>query len=343
MNRPGRVGEDAPPPGVGILAGVSLLDAPVIAHVVRNDVVESVHHGLGVITAPDGSVLDAVGDPATPVFARSSNKPLQALAMLRAGLDLPSRHLALACASHSGEQDHRAGVKEMLSAAGLAETDLRNTPDFPLSEDARVAWITDGHTKMSITQNCSGKHAAMLTTCVRNGWDLEGYLHPDHPLQQRIGEVIADEQGVDVVSVAVDGCGAPAHMLPLEGLARSFGRLAGAPAGDRRRVAQAMRESPFLLGGTGREATELMQRLTGAIAKDGAEGVFAVGLSSGHGVAVKVADGNPRASRVLLAELLSRIEGVPSTSLDHLRDAVVLGHGEPVGRVVFSEEGALTR
>lgn len=312
----------------------ALADAPVVAHVVRNGVVESAHRASIAVTAPDGSVLDSWGDPLDPVFPRSSNKPMQAVAMLRAGLDLPAPHLALACASHSAEPFHLDGVRAMLAGAGLTEDDLRNTPDLPYEEAERDIWVAAGRPARPLAQNCSGKHAAMLITCRVNGWDLETYLDPGHPLQRLIAATVEDLAGEPVAATAVDGCGAPVMAISLAGLARAFGRLATADPGTHEgRVTRAIRSHPELLGGTRRDVTALIRGTDGAIAKDGAEAVYAVGLADGRGVALKVADGAARARAVALAAVLRRL-GVASRAYPRLEDAPVLGHGEPVGAVV---------
>ena len=313
---------------------MSLSLAPIVAHVIRGGQIESMHHGLGVVTGPDGEIVSAVGDPETRVFARSANKPLQALAMVESGLDVPSDQLALACASHSGEPFHLDVVRRMLTDAGLNEDHLQNTPDLPWRIEARDAWLAAGRGKESVAQNCSGKHAAMLATCVAAGWDLGTYRNPAHPLQQAITRSLAAAQDAEVSAITVDGCGAPVHQLPLVGLARAYGRLAAAKEGLSRRIADAMRTHPDLVGGTDREPTVFMQDASGAIAKDGAEGVFAVGLPSGHGVAVKILDGAARASNVFTAALLERLDLVPGAALERLRRSEVLGHGRPVGAVV---------
>lgn len=302
-----------------------------LARVVRQSFVESVHHGLAVVTAPDGSVRAAWGDAATPVFPRSSLKPLQAVAMLRSGAALTGETLALACASHSGEADHLAGVRAGLAACGLDADALRNTPDLPLGEPARGDWLRAGHGPERIAQNCSGKHAGMLAACVAAGWTLPDYLDAGHPLQVRTREVIADLAGASVAASATDGCGAPVHAVALAGLARAFGRIAGAASGPERAVADAMRAHPWHVGGTGRPDTDLMRHAAGLIAKEGAEAVFAVGLPDGHGVAVKITDG-ARAGRVVAAAVLATL-GVDATALAALGDVAVLGHGARVGRV----------
>lgn len=315
-------------------ASEALTGAPVLAHVVRGGFVESVHHGIAVITAPDGSVEHAVGDPSGLVFPRSSSKPVQALAMVRAGLDTEGALLALGCSSHSGEDFHQQGAREILAGAGLSESDLQNTPDYPLDEVAKIAWVAAGHPKLSIAQNCSGKHASMLATCVRNGWDLTTYRDPAHPLQVAIAQTVAELAGADIGPVAVDGCGAPIHAIPLSGLARSFGRIAAATEGAEARIADAIRDFPEYLGGTGRDVTTLIRRVPGLIAKDGAEAVYAAGLADGRGIAVKITDGGSRARTVVLAALLRRLGVTDPEALAVLEDQPVLGHGQPVGAVV---------
>lgn len=317
---------------------VALTHAPVLAHVVRGGFVESVHRGAVVVTADGGKVAWAVGDPAGPVFARSANKPIQATAMVRAGLDLPDEQLALACASHSGEQFHIVAAAAMLAGAGLSEADLQNTPDYPIDDDEHDAWIRAGRPRSSIAQNCSGKHSAMLATCVVNGWDTAAYRDPEHPLQRGITDVVAELTGEPVVAVAVDGCGAPLHAYALTGLARAFGRIASAPDGTAEaRVACAIRSRPEYLGGTNRQVTALVREAApghGLIAKDGAESVYAVGLADGRGVALKIADGHPRAKAVVLAAVLRRLGVDAPRAIEDLATAPVLGHGEPVGSLV---------
>ena len=318
-----------------IPVSTALTEAPVLAHVVRGRFVESVHRGTVVVTAPDGSVEWALGDPTGAVFARSSNKPIQASAMVRVGLDLPDAELALACASHSGEPFHREAAARILTGAGLTEADLQNTPDYPIDEDERDAWLRSGRPKAAIAQNCSGKHAAMLATCVVNGWDTAAYRDPEHPVQRAITDTLVELTGEPVVAVTVDGCGAPLHAYALTGLARAFGRIATAPTGSAEaRVAAAMRAEPLYVGGTHRQVSHLVREAEGLIAKDGAESVYAVGLHDGRGVAVKVADGYPRAKAVILAAVLRRLGVDAPAALAELATAPVLGHGDPVGGIV---------
>lgn len=312
----------------------ALAEAPVLAHVVRGGVVESAHRASVAVTGPDGELLHAWGSPGDPIFPRSSNKPLQAVAMLRAGLTLPPHHLALACASHSAEPFHLDAVREMLAAADLTEADLQNTPDLPYDPDERDTWIAAGHVARPLAQNCSGKHAAMLATCRLNGWDLATYREVDHPLQLVVRETIEDLAGEPVAATAVDGCGAPVMAISLAGLARAFGRIASAaPGSEEGDVAAAIRAHPEYLGGTRRDVTALIRGTAGAVAKDGAEAVHALGLPDGRGVALKIADGSQRARPVVLAGVL-RFLGVESDAYERLEDAPVLGHGAPVGRIV---------
>jgi L-asparaginase II len=306
--------------------------AQVVARVVRGGVVESVHRGHLVVLAPDGSVRVRRGDPDRTFFPRSSLKLVQAVAMLRSGLDLDGELLALACASHSGEPDHVAGVRRILAGAGLDEADLQNTPDLPLDSEAAAAWVAAGNKPARLTQNCSGKHSAMLATCVAAGWDRATYRDPDHPLQRAIRATVAELTGDgDPVHVTVDGCGAPLFSCTPTGLARAFARIATAPAGTpEHRVAAAVRARPWWLGGTGRFPTRLIEAVPGLVAKDGAEGVFAAALPDGGALAVKIADGSPRPLPPVVTALLETL-GVSGAG--PVGTVQVLGHGEPVGEV----------
>ncbi|AHI00162.1 asparaginase [Kutzneria viridogrisea] len=304
-----------------------------VAEVWRGEFLESVHHGSVVAVDAQGRQVLAVGQPDELTYPRSSNKPFQGLAMVRSGLALDGELLALACASHSGEPFHVEGARRILAGAGLTEDALQCTPDLPLGEQAKQALLAGGGQSAPIYMNCSGKHAAMLATCVHNGWSTHDYLEPGHPLQLAARTALEDLSGESVGAVGVDGCGAPLFAITLTGLARAFGRLAAAPAGTpERRVAEAMSRYPEWVGGTGRDVTELMAALPGSVAKDGAEGVYAIGLPDGSAVAVKIADGSTRARPVVVVAALREL-GLDVSGLSALAEAPVLGHGRKVGGV----------
>lgn len=309
-----------------------LPSAPVVAQVDRSGFVESVHHGIVAATGADGDLVLSLGPVGAPIFPRSSNKPIQALAMVRHGLDLEDKLLALASASHNGEDFHLEGVRQILASVGLTERDLQNTPDRPIYEPERERWIARGLAPSSLGQNCSGKHAAMLATCVINDWDTASYRDPEHPLQCAMKETLADMAGESVAATGIDGCGAPVMAISSVGLARAFGRLAAAPEGTPEgRIAHAIRQHPEFLGGTGRDVTDLIRGVPGLIAKDGAEAVYAVGLADGRGLSVKITDGNQRA-RAVVAQAALRALGV-TENLAMLDAAPILGHGDPVGAI----------
>jgi L-asparaginase II len=305
----------------------------IVAEVWRGDLVESVHHGVVVVLDADGSVAFSVGDPEQVMYPRSANKPLQALAMLRAGLDLDGELLALACASHSGEPSHLDGVRRILASAGRTEQDLQCAPGLPLNVEAQHVYLLGGGAPAPLAMNCSGKHAAMLATCVVNGWPIDTYRSPEHPLQRLIADTLAECAGEPIGAVAVDGCGAPLFALTLTGLARGFRHLAlAAPGTLEHRVVTAMNTHPAWVGGTGRDVTALMSALPGTVAKDGAEGVYALALPDGRAIALKIADGAPRARPVVMVAVLRKL-GVDVSGLADLAEAPVLGHGERVGSV----------
>ena len=305
------------------------MPAPVVAEIVRSGFVEGHHYGSVVALAADGSVDWSVGDVRSPILPRSCNKPLQAVAMLEAGLRLDGELLALASASHSGEDFHLDGVRRILAGAELDEGALQTPADYPLDDQAREELLRSGGTRSSIAMNCSGKHAAMLATCVANGWDTSTYLAADHPLQVAIGHTFAELTGEPVEVVATDGCGAPLLSASLTGLARAFQRLVEAePGTPERRVADEMRAHPELVAGTGVDDTVLMGAVPGLLAKGGAEGVVAVAVPGVGAVALKIADGAMRPRTPVLLSALEKL-GVPAPHLKEL----ILGGGEPVGEV----------
>ena len=305
-----------------------------LAVTTRNGHDESVHYGAVVALESDGSVAFALGDAGAVVFPRSSTKPIQATAMVASGLSLPPRLLALVCASHDGRAEHLSTAKEILATAGLTEDALGNTADYPLDPDAQDAAIRAGGVKTALQMNCSGKHSGMLATCVHNGWDLESYLHVDHPLQQRITEMVPQLAGEEASFIGVDGCGAPAHALSLLGLARAFRSVALAPSSNAAgQVATAIRQHPEMLGGPTRDITLLIQGVPGLMGKDGAEGVFAIALPDGRAIALKISDGANRARPPVMKFALQAL-GVDVSAVDpRAFDSVIFGHGKPVGSV----------
>ncbi|MFJ3933657.1 MULTISPECIES: asparaginase [unclassified Streptomyces] len=306
---------------------------PVLAEVVRSGFVEGHHRGSLVVLAADGSVELAVGDPQAPVFPRSSNKPFQAAAVLRAGLDLSGERLALAAASHSGEEFHLALVRRMLDEAGLTADDLRTPPDLPLDPAEAEAYLAAGRVRDKVTMNCSGKHAAMLAACALNGWDRAGYLDPAHPLQRLVHSVVEEAAGEQVAAVGTDGCGAPLMAIGLTGLARAYRHLVlAAPDSPERRVADAMRAHPEYVAGTRRPDTWLMRELPGSLSKMGAEAVQAVALADGRALAFKIDDGAGRALGPVLARAL-RLMGLDAPVVERIGHLPLLGGGAKVGEI----------
>lgn len=303
-----------------------------VAVVSRSGVDESVHFGAVVCIGGDGSIVHTVGDPAVSVYPRSSTKPLQALAMVRTGLSLPPELLALVCASHNGQRDHLEGVRAILSTAGLDESALRNTADHPLHVESARDAVRTGREKSPLQMNCSGKHAGMLATCVINGWPVDTYLEPGHPLQRAIDDVVTELCGAPV-AIGTDGCGAPAHVVSLESLARAFRAIATGDAGPTgTAVFEAMSRHPYMVGGDGRDVTRIVSSLPGFFAKDGAEAVYAGASNDGRAVAVKISDGGGRARVTVFLAALECL-GFEVASLKEELGERVLGHGRPVGGV----------
>jgi L-asparaginase II len=297
----------------------------IIAEVVRSGFVESVHHGSVAVLGGASR-----GDVTSPIFPRSANKPLQTVGMLRAGLvPRDEADLALISGSHYGEPRHTRRALAILEAAGLDEGPLRCPAALPHLESTRDDWLRAQGRPERILMNCSGKHAGMLATCVANGWPLESYLDPKHPLQVAIAETVSELAGEPIAAVGVDGCGAPVLAFSLTALARAFQRLVEAgPGTPERRVADAMRAHPEMVAGTGADDTVLMRAVPGLMSKIGAEGVVVAAVPTVGVVALKIEDGAHRARTPVLLDELRRL-GVAVPVLEE----PVLGGGEPVGEV----------
>lgn len=299
----------------------------------RSGLTESRHFGSLVALNAEGVPVLELGAPDQVILPRSTVKPLQALACLTAGAPLAGEELAIAAGSHTGEDDHVRVVNAILDRAGLDQEALGCPADRPEDEATFEAMLRAGEARTTARMNCSGKHAAMLLACAVNGWSTHDYLAAEHPLQKHIEQVMAEQTGVAVTHLAVDGCGAPLFGTTVRGVATAFRRLVTAAADSpARTVADAMRAHPFYVGGSGQANTELMRSLPGVLAKGGAEGVIGVAASDGSSVSMKIIDGSPRATTLIALHVLEFL-GTPIDAARALVDLPVLGGGVRVGEI----------
>ncbi|WP_327087828.1 asparaginase [Nonomuraea sp. NBC_01738] len=296
-----------------------------VVEVVRSGFVESTHHARVLSVDVEGVPVQALGAVHVPASPRSSMKPLQALGMLRSGLDLDGELLALACASHSGEPFHVDGARKILADAALTESALRCPEDYP--EDRAAG------EKGRVYMNCSGKHAAMLATCVLNDWPLDTYLEPPHPLQRAIRATVEELTGERVAASGVDGCGAPLFFVSMLGVTKAFRSLALAGEGTfERRIFDAMRAFPEWTSGTRRDEAKLMRAVPGLLVKVGAEAFAAFAFEDGRAGTIKIEDGSARARTPVLVTAL-RALGLDAPELDALARPPLYGGGREVGEL----------
>jgi len=298
---------------------------------VRSDLAESTHDVAVVAVDASGTELFRSGDPDRPLFYRSAVKPFQATVALEAGLTLPVEHLAVASASHGGWPIHIAIVRSILSDAGLDESALQCPPSWSLSQEARDLQIRRGvRTPKRVFHNCSGKHAAMLGACMVQGWPIENYLDPDHPLQQRIVEIVADATRVRPEPVGIDGCGAPTLRGSVRGLAQAFANLSSSERC--RPAATAVSRFPSLVADNSRPDGKLA-RWWGGPVKVGAEGQIGIGRH-GIGIAAKADAGRPEVAVAAVIAAAGELGLISDVMLDALAAEVappLLGGGRPVG------------
>ena len=300
---------------------------PILVNVMRGDAVESTHCGAVAIVDADGAVRLSLGDIERPIFPRSAVKVLQALPLVASGaadrLGLTDEELALACASHNGEEVHVRTAAAMLAKAGLDATALECGTHWPYLDKAAQALARDGREPTALNNNCSGKHAGFLClACALHGAGkpalrhfCTGYVGADHPVMREVTSALQATTGFDLARTArgVDGCSIPTYAIPLRHLAHAFARvgtgvgLSDGHARAAQRLRAAVSKAPFMVAGTGRFDTRVMERLRDRVfCKVGAEGVFCAALpASGLGVAIKIDDGNnARAAEVVMASVI---------------------------------------
>ncbi len=317
-------------------------DAVELAVVERSGFIESRHVGSAIVLDPDGTTIAALGDTVTPILPRSSLKPVQALACLTAGAPLEGERLGLATASHAGTDRHVSVVRDILDAAALSEDALACPPAWPGDQATRDEVVRGGGAPSRIRMNCSGKHAAMLLTCVVNGWPTAGYLAPEHPLQVHIREVAERLVGERAATTAIDGCGAPVFAMSLAGLAKAIHRIGTSsersPFALHRSagvLVRAVRENPWTIDGPGRADTIVIDRL-GVFAKQGAEGVMVMVAPNGTTVALKMLDGSGRAATAVALRLLEREGALAASDVADVMTQLPLsvsGGGQVVGAI----------
>ena len=315
---------------------------PVLVEVTRGDFVESIHRGAVAVVDCDGRIRAAVGDVEALVYPRSSLKPVQALPLIESGaaehFGLTDEHIALACASHSGEPMHTERVAAWLERIGLSESDLACGPHPPRYDPVWRAMLARGETPTPIHNNCSGKHAGFLT--VARHWDVatRGYERVDHPVQQAVATALRALSGTDELAWGIDGCAAPNFVLPLVRFGQALGRLSmpdtldptRAPAA--RRIVSSMIAHPELMSGTDRACARIIRACAGkAAVKTGAEGVYAgIVPPLGLGIVIKIDDGAGRAAEVAIASVLHSL-GVLVDSAGLLAAPISNTRGDRVG------------
>lgn len=321
---------------------------PVLVEVTRGGVIESRHRGAVAVCDANGKIVAAWGDASAPVFPRSAFKSLQALPLVETGaadaFGLTGEHLALACASHSGEAMHVDCVEAWLGKIDCRESDLACGPHLPFHEASAHAMLRAGERPCKRHNNCSGKHTGFLSVARHLNITTEGYERPDHPVQVLVREAIADVCNVDAnhLPLGIDGCAAPNYAIPLTNLATGMARLGGTAkiARDRaeaaKRILAAWKAHPLLVSGTGRACADLIEGARGGtVVKTGAEAVFmAVLPDRGLGVALKIDDGGTRAAESTMAKLLVLLESADATApqiAKHLNPPIKNWRGDVVG------------
>jgi L-asparaginase II len=293
---------------------------PLIAEVTRGGIVESRHTGAYAVVEASGKFVAQAGDIAHAVFPRSAVKAFQCLPLIESGaadrFGFSNEELALACASHGGEAPHVRVAASMLAKAGLSETQYECGAHWPYEVSAQHDLVRHAQVPRAIHNNCSGKHAGMLALARQLGAPAEGYSRIDHPVQRAVARTMSELCDIDIDAQpnGMDGCSVPTWAVPLRNLALGFARFgSGATLSESRkaacrRIIEAVRAHPFMVAGTNRFCTRVMQAVPRAFVKTGAEGVFCGAVPhAGLGIALKCDDGAARASESAMAAIMASL------------------------------------
>ncbi len=288
---------------------------PVIAEVTRGDIVESRHRGAYAVVNAEGHVVAAEGGIAAAIYPRSAVKAFQCLPLIETGAAdrfcFTPEEIALCCASHNGEAEHLRVARSMLAKAGNAEALYECGAHWPYDEASRFALVRHGEACAAVHNNCSGKHAGMLALARQLGADPHDYTKPDHPVQRIIAETMGRMCDIDLQQqpFGIDGCSVPTWAIPLKNLGLGFARLGAPDFAAGRRIIEAVRAHPFMVGGSGDFDTLIMEAIPRLFVKTGAEGVYCACIPhAGLGIALKIDDGAARAAEVAIASVLSGLD-----------------------------------
>jgi L-asparaginase II len=291
------------------------MNNPIIAEVTRGPIVESRHHGAYVVCDAKGKIVVSAGDTSIPIYPRSAVKAFQCLPMIESGaadaLGFTDEEIALCCSSHNGEPEHVRVAKSILAKCYIDEACYECGAHYPSSKEATYELVRHGEKPGQVHNNCSGKHAGMLALAKQLGVDHEDYVKLHHPVQKAIAKTIEKLCEVDLskAPVGVDGCSVPTWAIPLHNMALGFAKLCDQTYAPYERIIRAARNHPFMIAGTGRFDTRVMQAVPRLFMKFGAEGVFCGSIPhAGLGFAVKCDDGAARAVEVAMISVALKLD-----------------------------------
>jgi len=319
---------------------------PILCRVTRGELTESIHVAFAVAVDETRQPFYSTGDPQYLTCIRSSLKPFQAAASVKAGAvdaaEFNDDELALMCASHKGEMIHVKTAQSMLTKLGLTVDDYECGSHFPSDTLTRHRMIREDKEAQPLHNNCSGKHAGMLALAKHLGQGTANYIKKDHPVQRTILEYVQDITGLETIPTEIDGCSAPTPFMTLETIAGMFQTLAAGNEPELKRVFKAMCSCPDLVGGSNHFDTNFIKALTGrGVTKVGGESVRGIALKTKDkgpvGIAIKILDGNFRALPVATMKLLEHLELLTEEelqNLDKFRTKILKNHNQiEIGRI----------
>jgi L-asparaginase II len=316
--------------------------------VTRGEIVECVHRGDIAIVNTEGKLLFRAGNPNKLTYFRSAAKPIQAMNVILSGAadyyGFTDKELAIMCASHYAEEQHINTVGQILERIGLDKSHILSGSSKPLSKKMAFRYAWENREDDVLFNDCSGKHAGMLSVCLQNGYSINDYISPDHPMQKEIIDLLGEMTGFSPhrIELGIDGCSVPVHALPLYNMAYAYANLVSpssldsAKAQAAEKTFKAMTNHPFMIAGTDGFCTELIKHTNGKlIGKVGAEGIYCVGLKEeGIGIAVKIEDGSMDVLPPVVMKILETMNILDRDELKSLNKFRIINSYNDVGTKV---------
>lgn len=330
-----------------------MLETELLFEEYRGETLECFHSGMIAVVNENG-IISSCGDTEWMCYYRSCSKPIQALPVLMRNLDkkygLTGEETAMFSASHYGDPYHIYLLESIMKKTGIKEEQLIMSPIYPDRESERLQLLRNNMPPRKLYHCCSGKHMGMILLARELGDPEEDYWKQNSRTQEEILEILSKMTDFPAkeIKTGIDGCGVPVYAVPFYKIAVSFLRLACPELikddllrNAVERNTSLIHQYPNTIAGE-QVICSILNSDPDIIAKSGAAGVYAMGISSRRmGIVAKVMDGTHDLYGLMARHILMELE-IPTPAAEKIEknypDTIFNSNGVPVGvrRKVFT-------